>query len=254
MSSLNGLRALVTGSSSGIGAATARTMAERGAAVAVHARTGASLDGVLVDLKKIGGPAVACPGDLTRPGECRKVVDGAYEALGGLDVLVNNAGAGATAPSAELSADRWNAVLTLDLTAPFLCAQAASQYMLSAGRGVIINIGSSFGHVGVPGRAAYGAAKAGLIGLTRVLAAEWGPSGVRVVCVDPGTVLTPMAERNMAAGGFTFDALESRTPLRRPAQPSEIAQVVAFIASDEASYVTGASVLVDGGYVSYGGW
>jgi 3-oxoacyl-[acyl-carrier protein] reductase len=146
-------------------------------------------------------------------------------------------------------------MLEVDLVAPFACAQAAARVMLAQpGGGVIVNVSSITGHVGLERRAAYTAAKHGLEGLTKALAAEWSPRGVRVVAVAPAYVATDLVAGTMAAGAFTERDIEGRTPLGRLAEPEEVARVVAFLASEEASYVTGSSVLVDGGWVADGGW
>jgi NAD(P)-dependent dehydrogenase (short-subunit alcohol dehydrogenase family) len=144
--------------------------------------------------------------------------------------------------------------MTLNLTSPFLCAQAVGRHMADAGGGVIINIGSAFGHVGVPERAAYCTAKHGMVGLTKVLATEWASLGIRVLSVDPGVVMTELVGRNADAGRVDLSGLERRTPLGRMADPAELARVVAFMASPSASYVTGAAVLVDGGWTAFGAW
>jgi NAD(P)-dependent dehydrogenase (short-subunit alcohol dehydrogenase family) len=201
-----------------------------------------------------GGRALSMAVDVTERGAADAIVERATDAFGRLDVLVNNAGAGQVAPSETLAAADFRRILELDLVAPFLCAAAAARVMLAAGRGVIVNVSSLTGHVGLPGRAAYGAAKHGIEGLTKTLAAEWSPRGVRVVAVAPGYVATELLEGTMAAGGFTVADVAGRTPLRRLAEPAEVARVIAFVASDEASYISGSSVLVDGGWVGDGGW
>ncbi len=253
-SPLSGQHALVTGSSSGIGEAVAGRLAAAGCAVAVHGRAPDRVEQVVARISADGGHAVAVFGDLTDPATPVEVVDRARDQLGGLDILVNSAGAGATAAALDLEVDRWQQVMALNLTAPFLCAQAAARTMSIQGSGVIVNIGSTFGHVAVPGRAAYSAAKAGLGALTKVLGLEWGAHGIRVVSVDPGMVRTSMAERNMAAGAFTFADLEWRTAAGRAAEPEEIAEVVCFLVGSGASYITASTLLVDGGYAAHGGW
>jgi 3-oxoacyl-[acyl-carrier protein] reductase len=252
--SLAGRVAIVTGSSSGIGEATAHALAAAGAAVVVNSRDQARADAVAGAIEQAGGRAVALAADVSDSEQVTALVDGAVEWLGGLHILVNNAGAGFVAPSEELSEADWRRLIDLDLTAPFLCAQAAGRHMLADGGGVIVNVASVFGHTGIPGRAAYAAAKHGLIGLTRVLGTEWASRGVRCVAVSPGYVATDLVRENMRRGAFDERDIERRTPLGRLATPEEVARVVAFVASDAASYMTGSEVLVDGGWVGYGGF
>jgi 3-oxoacyl-[acyl-carrier protein] reductase len=179
---------------------------------------------------------------------------GAVEQLGGLDILVNNAGAGFVASSEELSESDWRRVIEVDLTGPFLCSQAAARHMLASGRGVIVNVASALGHTAMPGRAAYASAKHGLVGLTKVLGIEWAGRGVRCVAVSPGFVATNLVRENMRRASFSERDIERRTPLGRLATPEEVARVVTFVASDAASYMTASHVLVDGGWVGYGGF
>lgn len=246
--------ALVTGSSSGIGRAIAEELAREGATVVVTSRSPARAEEVASALVAQGGRAVGFGVELTADTAPAALVARAVRELGRLDVLVNCAGAGQVAASETLAPADWRRILELNLTAPFLCAQAAADAMLAAGRGVIVNVSSLTGHVGLARRAAYTAAKHGLEGLTKALAVEWGRRGVRVVSVAPAYVETPLLAGTMAAGGFTLDDVAARTPLGRLASPEEVARVVAFVASDAASYVTGSSVLVDGGWLADGGW
>ena len=231
--------AVVTGAGRGLGAAIAEELAVRGTTV------------VRVDRDARAGLLVA---DISAPAQVTPLFDGVAAEHGRIDVLVNNAGVGAVAPSEDLPLDVWSRTLAVNLTGTFLCAQAAARHMLPAGRGVIVNIGSVFAATGMPMRAAYAASKHGVVGLTKVLATEWATRGIRVVAVDPAYVRTALDDADQRAGGYTAEDITRRTPMGRYAEPAEIARVVAFLASDAASFITGSEVAVDGGWLAYGGW
>jgi 3-oxoacyl-[acyl-carrier protein] reductase len=247
---MDGRVAVVTGAGRGLGAAIAEELAARGALVVVAD----------ADRDLAGATAARLPGasavvaDVTDPSAVNALFDEVARAHGRVDVLVNNAGVGAVAPSEELSPEVWSRTLAVNLTGTFLCAQAAARHMLPAGRGVIVNIASLFGATGMPMRAAYAASKHAVVGLTKVLATEWAGRGIRVVAVEPAYVRTALDDADQVAGGYTTADIERRTPLGRYAEPAEIARVVAFLASDDASYVTGSAIAVDGGWLAYGGW
>jgi NAD(P)-dependent dehydrogenase (short-subunit alcohol dehydrogenase family) len=198
--------------------------------------------------------AVGMGAELTADGGPEALVDRVLDELGRLDVLVNNAGAGQLGESETLSREAWQRIIDVDLSATFFCSQAAARPMLAAGRGVIVNVSSLLGHMGLARRAAYSAAKHGVEGLTKTLAAEWARRGVRVMSVAPGYVATELLAGTMKAGGFTFEDVAGRTPLGRLAEPGDVARVVAFLVSDDAAYLTGSSILVDGGWLADGGW
>jgi 3-oxoacyl-[acyl-carrier protein] reductase len=248
---MKGRVAIVTGSSSGIGRAVAAELLARGMSVVVTSRSQERADATAAEL---GEDAFGVGAELRDPAAPAALVERALARFGRLDVLVNSAGAGQVAESETLAVEDWQRIIDLDLTAAFLCAQAAARPMLAAGRGVIVNISSLAGHIGLPRRAAYTAAKHGLEGLTKTLAVEWAPRGVRVVSVAPAYVATELLAGTSKAGGFTLDDVAGRTPMRRLAEPEEVARTVAFLASDDASFVTGSSVRVDGGWLADGGW
>ena len=246
--------AIITGSSDGIGLATARHLAKLGAAVVVNSRSQERAEDVARALRDEGLRATGIGADLATPAGVEHLIAQTLAAYGTVDVLVNNAGRPSVAPAEDLDIDAWRAVIDLNLTAPFLCAQLAGRVMLAKGNGVIVNVGSVFSRLGMPGRVAYAASKHGLDGLTATLGAEWGPRGVRVVSVNAGYTATGLVQRAMSIGGFSEEDIARRTPLGRLATPEEIAEVIAFVASDAASYVNGTHIYADGGWTGYGGW
>jgi NAD(P)-dependent dehydrogenase (short-subunit alcohol dehydrogenase family) len=246
--------AIVTGSSDGIGLATARRLAELGAAVVINSRSQERAGAVARALCDDGLRATAVGADLDAPAGVERLIAGAVAAYGTVDILVNNAGMPSVVPAEDLRIEDWRAVLDLNLTAPFLCAQAAGRIMLAKGKGVIVNVGSVFSRLGMPGRVAYSVSKHGLDGLTATLGVEWGPRGVRVVSVNAGYTATALVQKAMSSGRFGEDDIARRTPLGRLASPAEVANVIAFVVSDAASYVNATQIYVDGGWTGYGGW
>ncbi|HEX2270761.1 MAG TPA: SDR family NAD(P)-dependent oxidoreductase [Pyrinomonadaceae bacterium] len=229
----------VTGGSRGIGLAIAQLLAQQGATVVVG------------DLDKEASTPDKIHLDVCSQQSCVSFAHAIEDRYGRLDSLVNNAGIFRPAASADLSEPDWRAVLDTNLTGAFFCAQACFPLLRQARASSIVNISSINGQAGWPGRANYAASKTGLIGLTRTLAVEWASDGVRVNAVAPGYVNTELLTKR--ARSLDTAALAARIPLRRIAEPQEIANVVAFLISDEASYVTGQVVVVDGGWLIYGG-
>lgn len=242
---LAGKRALVTGASSGIGEATARLFAQHGASVALVARRPEPLKRLAAEL---GGDAIALPADVTKPDQVRAAVEEAVKRLGGLDVVVNSAGVAMPVRLEDLDAAEWRRVLDSNLSGTFYVAREAGLRMRAAGGGTIVNIGSELSFIGMPMYAAYCASKAGVIGLTKALAAELAPT-VTVNAICPGPVDTPMLDGEFAVSGDAAKALEetiARVPLHRLATADEVALGILYLVAD-ASYATGTALGLDGG-------
>ena len=251
---LGGRVAVVTGSSGGIGLAIATEFGREGAAVVVNSRDAERAEKAASTLAQEGLRVSGFAADMRRPEEARALAQTAVARYGRLDIWVNNAGINVIKPALELEAHEWAGVIDTNLSGCFYGAQAAGRLMVPQKSGVIIQIGSIIGEVGLPRRVPYTAAKHGLIGLTKVLAAEWARDNVRVVCLDPGYISTGLGVKSQASGAFTAADIERRTPMGRFGEAAEVARVAVFLASDDASYITGSHVTVDGGWVAYGGW
>lgn len=248
MTQLENKVAIITGASSGIGYAAAKIFAAEGASVVVTARREKQLAALVDEIVAVGGHAVALAGDVTEEAHAKALVQLAVDQFGGLDIGFNNVGAsGKISSGTEISLADWNQALADNLTSAFLGAKYQIPEISRRGGGSVIFTGTFVGQtVGFPGTTAYAASKAGLIGLTQVLAAENGPAGVRVNTLLPGGTDTPMAQAFMPnAEARSF--IENLYALKRIADPQEIARVALFLASDAASFVTGAAWLADGG-------
>lgn len=241
--------AIVTGGASGIGLAIATRLAADGHGVAVLDRNGEAADAAAAGVVAAGGTAVGVAADVTDRGEIDAAVAAVTDRLGHPTILVNNAGLDYFGPFLKITAEAWERVLTVNLTGTFNCCQALLPGMVEAGWGRIVNISSSSAQGGQPLMAPYVAAKAGVIGLTKSLALEFGPKGVTVNTIPPGFIDTPMLRASEAKGhlgeGVEFHA--ARTPVRRVGRPEDIAAMCAFLVRDDASYVTGQVLGVNGG-------
>lgn len=240
--------AIVTGASSGIGRATALLFARQGAAVVAGARRLPALQSLVDEIERAGGHAVAVAGDVKDDSFAQQLVETAVQRFGGLDVAFNNAGAlGELGPTTGVTTAGWQQAIDVNLTGAFFAARHQIPAMLARGGGSLVFTSTFVGHlVGFPGAAAYAASKAGVVGLVRALAAEFGPQGLRVNAILPGGTDTPMA-REMNATPEAWRFVEGLHALKRTARPEEIARSVLYLASDASSFVTGSTLLVDGG-------
>jgi NAD(P)-dependent dehydrogenase (short-subunit alcohol dehydrogenase family) len=241
--SLEGRTALVTGASRGIGAATARALDRAGAQVTLVAR---GRDGLLAVARELDHDPVVVVADLGEGDAPAYVARQALDALGSVDVLVNNAASAARLPAVDTDAALIDELLAVNVRAPLLLIAALVPAMIGHGGGSIVNVSSASGLIGTPRRAAYAASKGALDAATRSLAIELGPSGIRVNSVAPGVVDTDLWAKNKEIPGV-IETIESQTPLRRWATPEDIADVIVFLASDAARFVTGETVSADGG-------
>lgn len=250
MYSLNGKVALITGGASGIGRATALLFAQEGAAVSVADINSELGQTVVQEIKSQGGHASFIQCDVTKAGDCRRAVDAALEQFGRLDILFNNAGIIRRADVVETTEEEWDQVLAVNLKSIFLMSKYAVPVMAEAGGGAIINTSSGWGMKGGPKAVSYCASKGAVVNMTRAMAIDHGAQNIRVNCICPGDVDTPMLRheaRQLGQPEAEFLAEAAIRPLRRFGQPVEIAQAVLYLASDASSYVTGAALLVDGG-------
>lgn len=248
MNALKNKVVIITGASAGIGYATARTFAQEGAAVVVAARRGAELQALADAIQKEGGQALAVAGDVREESFAQQLVEQTLERFGRLDVAFNNAGIlGAMGPVPDMTLADWNQVIAVNLSSAFLAAKYQLPAMQLNGGGSLIFTSTFVGYTaGMPGMAAYAASKAGLIGLTQVLASEYGSQNIRVNALLPGGTDTAAA-REFASTPESQELVANLHALRRIAKPEEIAQSALYLASDASSFTTGSALLVDGG-------
>jgi len=242
--------AIVTGAGSGIGKATAALFAAEGAKVIVVDWNKDTGEETAATLRQAGGQSLYCYADVSQREDVERMVNTALDHYARLDVLVNNAAIAAMARLVDTTEETWDRVQSVNLKGVFLGCKYAIPAMIRSGGGTIINIASILGFVGDPDWAAYCAAKSGVIGLTKVAALTYGPQGIRVNCICPGDVETPLREWEFSQSpdpDRSRREISSKYPLRRLASPQEIAECVVFLASEASSFITGSSMVVDGG-------
>ena len=253
MYDFKGKVALITGGSSGIGSATAVRFAAEGAAVAITGRNAERGEQVVQDIVANGGESLFIRSDVRRSEDCRNAVDQTLERFGKIDVLFNNAGVFHPKSIPDCTEEEWDETIDSSLKGAFLMSKYVLPSMIARGSGSIIHTSSGWGILGGNKAAAYCAAKGGLIVMAKAMAIDHGPDGIRVNCVCPGDVLTPMLPDDAAKRGMAWDdyaAGAANRPLDRIGTSEDIANAVLYLASDESSFVTGSAVVVDGGGVA----
>lgn len=240
--------ALITGAAQGIGAAIALGLAREGYDLALTSTRAASLEKTVREVESFGRSAIALALDLSDVGGFENAMAQAVGTLGAFDLLVNNAGITIRRAALDVTREDWDAMQDVNLKGAFFLSQWMARHLVAGGRGgCIINIASTHGLIGYPERSVYGVAKAGLIQMTRMLAVEWAPHGIRVNAIAPGTVNTPSRESHFAAAPQARKAIVSRVPLGRFATMEEVAAAACYLARPEAAYITGHTLILDGG-------
>lgn len=237
--------AIVTGAGSGIGEAIARLLAERGAKLLIVERDPQGGEAILNDLAKSTDTALAI-GDASDPDVCDRAIRAALDRWSRLDILVNNAGGGRLVPTETLTTGDWREMQADNIDTAFFMSRAALRAMLAQGAGAIVNIASVHGHLGLVQHVAYGAAKGAVVNMTRAMAVEFAARGIRVNSVSPGVIRTPAFDR--AVGEDAAKTFLDLHPMRRLGTPLDVAQAVCFLASEEATFITGPDLMVDGGF------
>ncbi|MDG6901640.1 MAG: 3-oxoacyl-ACP reductase FabG [Nitrososphaerota archaeon] len=244
--------ALVTAAGRGIGRAIAIELAARGARTMVNSLHRATAGDTASAIAEAGGKAKTMVGDVGIPGVAERLVKATISAFGQLDILVNNAGMTVISPAEEFGLDRWRKTMDTNLNSAFYCSKFAARHMLERRYGRIVNIASVAGVTPFPLRLAYCTSKAALIMMTKGMAIEWAGRGVNVNCVVPGWIETEGVKERIRRKLYSKAPILKRTPMGRMGSPEEVARLVAYVASDESSYMSGSAITMDGGWSSYG--
>ena len=251
--SLEGRAALLTGAGGGIGHALGAALAGAGAKVAIHARTMDKLEDLAAGIRGAGGEAYPLTADLRDVDAGRGLVQRAHAAMGRLDILVNCAAMNRRKPIREVTEDDWDTIMSVDLKSLYFMSQAAHALMRAQGGGKIVHIGSINSSFALGTVSVYGAAKGAVAQLTKAMAVEWAKDDVQVNCVIPGFVATPLS-KPLWADAYKAEWMRSRIPMRRPARPDELVGAVLMLSAPASSYITGTTVVVDGGVLAGGWW
>jgi len=249
---LEGKVALVTGSGKGLGRAIALAFAEEGADIAVNARHRETADEVANAISsEYKRKAISVIADVADSGKVDAMVDKVLDEFGRIDILVNNAGiAPEVVPTIEQSVENWDKVIGIHLRGTYLCSRRVGQWLVKQNSGVVLNMASINGFGGFCMRTSYGPAKAAIINLTQALAIEWAKHNIRVNCVAPAYIETPLSAESFKSGAVDFDAILRRTPMGRMGRPEEVAKAAVFLVSDDSSYITGVTLPIDGGWLA----
>lgn len=244
--------AFVTGASQGLGAAIAAALARGSFDLAVSSRRAQKLAGMIAELAPTGARVVPVELDVRSQSSLERAMSEAVGAFGHIDVLVNNAGVTLRRPVLEVTPAEWDEVMAVNLKGTFFLSQQMGRHLITSRRaGCIISLASAHGMLGFPQRSAYGISKAGIIHMTRMLAIEWAEHGIRVNAIAPGTVETPSRAEYFSTHPDARQAMLDRIPLRRFGTPDEVAAMVCYLTSPEAAYITGQTLLLDGGLTTY---
>ena len=249
--SLKGRTAIVTGGSKGLGEAIALSMADAGANLVITGRDEASLAKVADAVKAKGAECLPMTVDVLKKDQIKDMTEKTLSTFGKIDILVNNAGINIVKPLLKITEDEWDKVLDTNLKGYFLCAQAVVPYMIEQKKGCIINNASVFGVNGFMNLSPYIASKGGVVQLTKAMAVEWARFNVRSVCIAPSYIVTEMAKRDIEKNPKILEQNLKKIPMRRGGKPREVGDVCVFLASDAASFVTGDTLAIDGGWLSW---
>ena len=250
---LSGKVALITGAGSGIGRAIALTFAAEGADVAVNDLNLSSAEKTAEEVKLIGRRSIAVEADVSDDADVGVMVERTLRELGSVDILVNNAGTGPEmVPTTEQSIDKFDRVVRTNLYGTYFCCRRVGKLMVNQKAGKIVNISSMTGVLGFPMRNSYSASKAAIINLTKALAVEWAQYNINVNCIAPGYILTPLLESAINEGLIDKEPVIRRTPLGRMGNPEDVANAALFLVSEEANFITGVTLPVDGGWLTDG--